>query len=444
MSVVLYGDTSLFDLKTIAERFRDDLLLSEHISQVAIEGLPRLEFSVEFNEEVMRRYGLTFDQVAQQIREWNENISGGKIETEREELLIRSYHRSYQAEGLRDIPLRAGANGQTILLGSLATIQETWEDSPNRSYYNGKNSVVLNIDKTINEDILKSANTINEAIEEFNGKNAQIQAIKVDDRTINLRERIELLAKNGVLGLILVLFILGLFLNLRLAAWVALGIPFSFAGLFVISYLADTTINVISTFGMIIVIGILVDDAIVVGENIYAHFEKGVGALKAAMLGTQEMLAPVFTSVATTIIAFTPFFFLDGFLGKFIWNMAFVVIVALVFSLVEAFLILPPHLAHSGCLKPETKRPRLRVWIEKIITWVIDTTYAPTLKLALAHKWITLSIPVFFLLFTIGLLRGGLIGMTFFPFIDGDTLPVNLALEPGTQEQDTLRILKFI
>ncbi|PIE90517.1 MAG: hypothetical protein CR997_05350 [Acidobacteria bacterium] len=444
MSVVLYGNTSLFDLKKIAESFRDDLLGSEHISQVTFGGLPAIEFSVELSEEKLRRYGLTFSEVAQAIREWNLNISGGKIETDREELLIRSYQRSYDAESLRTIPVRAGDNGQVIFIGDIAEVEEKWEDRPDRVYYNGQNAVVLSVDKTRTEDILKSADAIVEQIEKFNDEHEMIKAVKIDDRTISLRARIQLLAKNGLIGLALVLLILGFFLNLRLAGWVSLGIPISFTGLFIVSYLAGTTINVISCFGMIVVIGILVDDGIVVGENIFSHYEKGASALQAAIVGTREMIPPVFTSVATTVIAFLPFFFLDGFLGKFIWNVAFVVIMSLVFSLVEAFVILPAHLAHSKSLSTRHKVSKIRTLIENAFQGFIHKAYAPVLKLALQHKWVTLVFPVFFLFMTVGLLKGRVIGVTFFPFIDGDTMPVNIALEPGTQEKQTLNVLRKI
>jgi len=444
LSVILFGEANLSDLKRMAEEFRDRLLASDHISQVTLGGLPRIEFSVELSESAMRKYGLTFSEVADAIREWNLNVSGGKIDTDREELLIRSYQRTYQAHGLQKIPIRASSNGQVLLLSDLATIEEKWEDDPTRSFYNGKNAVILTIDKTQSEDILKSADEAMAMIEQFNEENAIVQAVKIDDRTINLRARIDLLTKNGLLGLVLVVIVLGLFLDLRLASWVAIGIPFSFAGLFIFSFLFDTTINVISTFGMIIVIGILVDDGIVVGEHIYAKYEKGESAFKAAVMGTREMIPPVFTSVFTTIIAFTPFFFLEGFLGKFIWNMAFVVIISLLFSLIEAFIILPPHLAHSDSLTRGKKKNRVRVFLDQSFQWVVDRVYSPVLSLALRHKWITLVLPVFFLFLTVGLLKGQLIGMTFFPFIDGDTLPVSISLEPGTQEKDTLRILETI
>jgi multidrug efflux pump subunit AcrB len=192
---------------------------------------------------------------------------------------------------------------------------------------------------------------------------------------------------------------------------------------------------------MIIVVGILVDDGIVVGENIFAHYERGKSAIQSAIDGTLEMIAPVFTSVTTTIIVFLPFFFLEGFLGKFIWHMALVVIASLAFSLVEAFIILPSHLAHSKGLHPHKEDPPIRKKIEKAIHFLIHRLYGPSLKFALQHKWITLTVPVGFFLITIGLLGGGFIGVTPFPFIDGDSLPINVSLVSGSQESDTDSLL---
>ena len=214
--------------------------------------------------------------------------------------------------------------------------------------------------------------------------------------------------------------------------------------MFIIANMVGITINVISLFGMIIVVGILVDDAIVVGENIFAHFERGKKPVDAAIDGTKEMLGPVFTSVLTTVLAFTPFFFLDGVLGTFIWHVALVVISALLFSLVEAFLILPAHLAHSKALHSHDQDPPIRKKIEAFINWLTHRVYGRSLKFALKHKWITVVLPFAFVLITVGIVGGGLIGATFFPFIDGDNLPINVSLVSGRQEADTDSILTRI
>ncbi|MAT57774.1 MAG: hypothetical protein CMF23_07335 [Ignavibacteriae bacterium] len=442
ISVVLYGDADLFNLKYIADQFRDKLLATEAISQVNIEGVPNIEFSIEVSEENLRKYGLTFDEIARVVGATNINISGGKFDTTEEEILIRAYGKEYQAKELANLVVRGNRDGSVIYLKDIAKIKERWEDVPDKTYYNNRPAIILNIDKTDQEDILEVASAAKALVNEFNETSTEIEAFIIDDNTISLTERIELLVDNGIIGLTLVIITLGFFLNLRLSFWVAVGIPFSFAGMFIVAALSGITINVISLFGMIIVVGILVDDGIVVAENIYAHYEKGKPALEAAIIGTKEMVGPVFTSILTTVIAFLPFFFLDGFLGKFIWHMALVVIAALLFSLVEAFLILPAHLAHSKGLHAHSEDSKIRKKIEAIINFLTYKLYAPSLRYAIEHKWITVVLPISMVLLTIGLLRGGFIGVTFFPFIDGDNFPINVSLVAGRQEEDTDDILQ--
>jgi len=444
LSIVLLGETDLFNLKYVADEMRDELLAMPGISQVTISGLPRLEFSIEVTEADLRRYLLTFDEIAAAVAAANINISGGKLETPDEEILIRTWGRKYYANQLYGLVVRGNPDGTVIRLRDIATVKEKWEDIPDKVYYNARNAVKIKVEKTAQEDILAIAERVKQHLTHFNTTHKNIQAIVVHDQTTPLEQRLTLLSRNGLIGLALVVTLLGFFLNLRLSFWVSVGIPFSFAGMFIVALLSGITINVISLMGMIIVVGILVDDAIVVGENIYAHYERGKPALEAAIDGTMEMIPPVFTSVFTTVIAFLPFFFLDGFLGKFIWNMALVVIASLLFSLVEAFLILPSHLAHSRGLHPHKTDPPIRQKIERFIAFLTHRIYAPFLRTTLRHKWITVMVPAAFVMMTVGLLRGGFIGISFFPFIDMDTLPVNLSLVAGRQEEDTNRALERI
>jgi len=444
LSVVLYGETDLYNLKYIAEQFRDDLLAEEEISQVDIQGLPELEFSIEVSEADMRRYQLTFNEIAAAVRTANLNISGGKLETEDEELLIRAWGRDYYAKDLNDIFIRGNPDGTIVYLKDVATIKEQWEDIPDKLYYNGRFALAVNIDQTEAEDILVIAEKAKEKLAEFNASHEGVQALVLDDRTIPLRQRIELLVKNGLIGLFLVMATLGFFLQLRLSFWVAVSIPFSFAGMFIVAGFVGITINVMSLFGMILVVGILVDDGIVVGENIYVHYERGQPAFRAAIDGAREVLAPVTTSVMTTVVAFLPFFFFAGMLGKFMWQMALVVIASLVFSLIEAFFILPAHLAHSKALQPRKHESAIRVHIERAINFMTYRLYAPSLRTALKHKWITVVTPIAFVMLTIGLLGGGLIGVTFFPFVDSDTVPINLSLVAGSQEREVDSLLARI
>ncbi|MEE9443552.1 MAG: efflux RND transporter permease subunit [candidate division Zixibacteria bacterium] len=444
LSVVLYGEADLYNLKFIAEEFRDNLLARPKISQVSLQGLPDLEFSIEVSESDLRRYQLTFDEITNAIRQANVNISGGKFETPDEEILIRAWGQGYFMTELLNIPIRGNPNGTSIYLSDIAEVKEQWEDVPDKSFYNGRNAVIINIDRTQQEDIIKIANVTKEEIAKFNLEHDTVEAKILDDRTIPLRQRVELLVKNGIIGLILVVISLGFFLNLRLSFWVAISIPFSFAGMFIVANAVGITINVISLFGMIIVVGILVDDAIVVGEKIYTRFERGESAFTAAINGTRDVMAPVTTSVLTTVMAFMPFFFLDGMMGKFIWQMALVVSASLMFSLVEAFLILPSHLAHSKGLRPHKQDPPIRKKIEKFIHKLTHDIYSPILRTTLKYKWLVITAPLALVLMTIGLVFGGHIGVTFFPYVDSDVIPVNVSLVSGRQEADTDAILQRI
>ncbi|PKK83190.1 MAG: hypothetical protein CVT49_09765 [candidate division Zixibacteria bacterium HGW-Zixibacteria-1] len=444
LSVVLSGDTDLYNLKYIAEEFRDNLLESPEITQVSISGLPDLEFSIEVSETDMRRYQLTFDEISAAVNNANINISGGKFDTDNEEILIRTWGREYHAGQLQDIVVRGNPDGTVVRLRDVAKVSEKWEDIPDKTYFNNRTALVLNIDQTEQEDILGIADVARAEVDNFNATHGNVKAEVLDDRTIPLRQRIELLVKNGIFGLILVMIALGIFLNLRMSFWVAVSIPFSFAGMFIIATAMGITINVISLFGMIIVVGILVDDGIVVGENIYVHYEKGKNALRAAIDGTLEMTTPVITSVMTTIVVFAAFFFIQGIMGKFMWQMALVVIASLLVSLFEAFFILPSHLAHSKALNRGQKVSGVRAKIEKGIDYLTNKIYAPTLRTALQYKWITVVLPVAMVMLTIGLLGGRFIGTTFFPYVDSDTIPINVTLVAGRQEADTDSLLARI
>ncbi len=444
MSIGLAGETDLYNLKYMAEDLRDRLMATEEISQVTISGLPDLEFSIELSESDMRRYQLTFDEVRQAVAAANVNISGGKFDTEDEEILIRAWGRGYYDDELFDIPVRGNSDGTVVYLGDIAEVKEQWKDIPDKTYYNGQYAVVLTVNQTEDEDILDIGAKIKEVIGEFNASHDSVKASELRDMTIPLKQRIELLAKNGLIGLILVMICLGFFLNLRLSYWVGVSIPFSFAGMFIVGAFVGITINVMTLMAMIIVVGILVDDAIVVGENIFAHFERGKPALEAAIDGTMEVIAPVFTSVMTTVIVFMGFVFLQGNLGEMMWQLALVVVASLLFSLLEAFLILPSHLAHSKGLQPQKTVPPIRHKIEKIIHYLTYRVYSPALRACLRNKWIVAVTPVAGVLLTVGLIGGGLIGVTFFPNVDGDEVPINISLVAGRQEADTDSLLARI
>ena len=310
VSFAITGDKSLRELKSIAEDIENDIRGMDGVSKVEISGYPEEEIEIALKEDALRAYNLRPEIISAMVRQANLELTGGIIKGSDEELLIRAKTKEYYAQGLKDIVVKATPDGRILRLSDVAEVRDRWEDKPDRSFFNGNPSVVINVKNTIDEDILGIAETIKEYIYDFNEEYASqgVTASLVKDFSVTLQQRIDLLTENGQMGLILVLVFLALFLNYRLAWWVGLSIPVSFAGMFIIAAFWGITINVMSLFGMIIVIGILVDDGIVISESIYQEYEKGAPSLKAAITGTMNVLPAVFSAILTTVIAFSAFF----------------------------------------------------------------------------------------------------------------------------------------
>lgn len=445
-SFALTGDVDLRTLKKYARKAEDDFLAVEGISKVELTGFPDEEIEVSLREVDMRRFNIGFNEVLEAVRKANIETTGGTIKTETEELLIRANTKGYYASDLKGIMVRSKPDGGKIVLSEIADVRDIWADRPSNNFINGKPAVVITLQNTMDEDILFIAETAKNYVQKFNDENAGlgISAMEVRDGTVNLTQRIELLTENGLIGFILVLVFLALFLQIRLAFWVAISIPIAFAGMFILANGYDLTINVISLFGMILVIGILVDDGIVIGENIYQHFEKGKKPLQAAIDGTMQVLPAVSSAVLTTIIAFSTFYFLDGRLGDFGPSMGFVVMATLLFSLVEGAFILPAHVAHSKALNRESKKTKLEKSMAAFMNWMKMRLYAPALRFSMKNKLFVFGIFFFFFLFTIGAFRAGWIKTTFFPFIERDNIDVVVEMPPGTRDYITQEVLDRI
>ena len=438
------GNVSLMDLKRAAERVENDFLNSGIITQVRLSGFPELEISIEATEADLRRYGITFDALANAVRFNNRDISGGSIKTTDEEIKIRANSKEFDPSIIEEITVRANPDGTKVLLKDLADVRLKFADTPNSVYSNNERAVSVIVSKLPEEDIVKISEYVEGYVKEFNAKSSNVELFTYFNFNDVLTQRLELLSKNFGVGLLLVLLTLGLFLSLRLSFWVAFGIPLSFLAMFIVGDLAGITINMLSLFGMLLVVGILVDDGIVIAENIYTHFEKGKDAKQAAIDGTMEMVPSVFTSVTTTIIAFLPLLFLDN--NGFTSEMAVVVIACLGFSMVEAFFVLPAHLASERILSRRKNQKSLYARFRKTMEGVIDfmryKVYAPMLRFLIDWKWISFSIPAIFFLVTTGLFRGGFIKSSFFPVPPADDLNLNLKLKPGTRENLTEEFLR--
>jgi len=338
MRLLVTGDVDLLTLKGYGQRIEEDFLASGVISQVSLSGYPPLEISVEANEEDLLRYGITFTELQNAISQNNRDVSGGQIRSLEEEMLIRLRSRSADPNKIGDIILRANTDGSVIRIRDIALVKKKFSDTPNKTLEKGKPLISLSVSKLISEDLTVIDKYIKEYVVDFNKKNPGIKLEITRSYLEILGSRLELLYRNGGQGLILVILILGLMLSTRLSLWVAWGIPASFLAMFIVANMMGVTINLMSLFGMILVIGILVDDGIVIGENIFQHFERGKSPMRAAVDGTVEVIPAVVTSVATTILAFSPLIFITGRM-EMMYEMAIIVILSLAFSLFEAFFV---------------------------------------------------------------------------------------------------------
>jgi len=292
-------DIPLVTLKQIGRQIENDLRAIDGISQIQIDGYPDEEIEIAVNENSLLAYDLSFNDVSQAVANHNILVTGGNIKTDTEEYLIRANNRSYFGDELSNIVVRGDATGRTVRLKDVAIIRDRFSETPNATYFDGQLSVNITITSTNTEDLIGSSENVKKYIEEFNQKYTNVQLQVVDDRSITLTQRTELLTENAIVGMILVLVFLSLFLNTRLAFWVAFGLPIAFLGMFVFAPMFNVTINVLSLFGMIIVIGILVDDGIVIAENIYQHYEDGKPPVKAAIDGTMEVIPPILSAIIT-------------------------------------------------------------------------------------------------------------------------------------------------
>jgi multidrug efflux pump subunit AcrB len=442
----LTGDVDLLTLKEYANEIEYDLYLSGIMSQITLGGFPDLEISVEIPEENLRRYNLTFDEVTRAVAQNNQDISGGQIRSEKEEIMIRSRYRTVKPEEIEQIIIRANPDGTYLRIGDVGTVEMTFADVASTSLMNGNPSVSIRVFKLPEEDLQAISEFCNRYADKWNSTHDDTQLYVTYDFLEMLKARLNLLYKNGGIGLLLIFVTLGFFLSLRVSIWVAVGIPASFGAMFLLGIFYGVTVNMISLFGMILVVGILVDDGIVIAENIYTHFEKGKSPRKAALDGTMEVLPAVLTSVTTTIVVFSALFFIKGRM-EFMYEMAFVVVFSLAFSLIEAFFVLPAHLGSSWVLRRNVRQntgKKIRDGLDRVLIFMRERLYGTTLRFVIKWKYVVIFLPILLIMITAGLFSGGLIKATFFPAIPFDQFNVDIAFKPGAGEAQTLEYLKRV
>ncbi len=432
--VAIFGDASESTLKHLAEQMRDDLTALPGITQADLFGVRTAEIHIEVSEDTLRRHGLTLNQVADAVRKASLDLPAGSVKTAGGEILVRAKGRRYHAKDYDDIALLTRPDGSKLVLGQIAEISDGFEDADIYARFKGHNAALVQVFRVADQNALDVAEKVKQFVDKT--RHQMPKGISLDffaDRSEILESRMDLLIRNMALGLVLVVFVLGLFLELRLAFWVTLGIPISFAfGIWLLPTL-DISINMISLFAFILVLGIVVDDAIVVAENILKKREAGLPPLKAAVDGAIEVGGPVIFSVLTTVVAFVPLLLGTGMMGKIMRNIPVVVCVVLIGSLVESLFILPAHLARSKPPASNQREKRTTLWLQSIITG----PYKRLLDFCLSWRYATVALGVMVLLITLGTFTSGFLKFTLFPKVESDVLTANLTMPAGTPVERT-------
>ena len=438
ITIAVHGHVDEVSLLNIAEKVRDEVSELPKITQTRLGKKPR-EISIEISENTLQKYGISFDYVSNKIRASSMDVPGGAIETYDGEILIRSKGQAYTGEDFGTIPVLSLEDGSTVFLRDISEIVDGFQDVEYDIKFNSEPALLIRVYRTGEQNALDIADDVHEYIKKKNPVMPPgVSLTTMKDESVILRGRIELLTENAYLGLGLVLIVLALFLKPKLAAWVSLGIPISFMGGFWLLPIFDVSINMISLFTFILVLGIVVDDAIVVGENIHIHLKRGLSGVDAALEGAYQVAKPVIFAVLTTMVTFSPMILVEGALGK-IWKIIPVVtILVLMFSLIESLTILPAHLAHMK-INESKKKNRFSQWWSNIqmgihnwLQWFIKNKYTPVLKLALKNRGNTVAIAISIFILTVGLVASGFIRFNFFPPLEADIVIAGVEYPEGT------------
>ena len=444
MEVGLYGGQDVWTLRQLAERLRDRLLSNEEITQVEIGNVPEYVTHVEIPRQQLREYGLTLGQVADIIRQSSEDVPAGAVETSSGEILLRLKERKQWAEEFGRIEVVTAPSGATVTLADLANITDGFEEEGLHAQFNQQSSVELQVYRIGDQSPLEIAERVQEILTDFETSLPPGIQYRIDSNSAeDFRERLSLLTENGIMAIVIVLIILALFLEYKLAFWVMLGMVVSFIGGMVFLPMIGVSINMISMFGFLVVLGIVVDDAVVVGENIYEYRQQGMDNLEAAIQGARDVAKPVVFSILTNIIAFIPLLFLPGTTGKFWWPMPAVVIAVLSISLIEALFILPAHLGH-GTKKSKAKVAQyLERWQQsfaKGFDGLVDRYYRPLLDTCLRNRYITFSAAVALLVVIGGFGYSDHMGIIMMPEVAADEIEAGVRLPVGTTSDQAARV----
>ena len=437
LEVVLYGDVDRWALRTLGERLRDQLRSNEAITQVELGNAPDYVTHVEIPRDTLRQYELTLDDVARTIAASSEDVAAGSVEASTGEILLRVAERKQIAPQFASIEILAGADGSTITLGDIATLRDGFEEAGYPSRFDDRPSIQIQIYRVGDQSPIEIAEAVAAEMEAFEadlppGVEWRIASNAAED----FRQRVGLVTSNGLLAIVIVLAILALFLELRLAFWVMMGMVISFFGGILLLPALDVSINMISLFGFLIVLGIVVDDAIVVGENVFEKRQSEADGLKAAVSGAREVAGPVVFSILSNIVAFVPLMFIPGETGKFWGPLPYVVIVVLAVSLIEALYILPAHLAHAGRARPRGRVGRALHGVQQRFSAAFNrfvrTHYARVLDQALEHRYVTLTAAVALFAIAGSYATSAHMGIILMPEVSADEIEAGVRLPVGT------------
>jgi multidrug efflux pump subunit AcrB len=435
ISVALYGNLSQLELKLLGEQVRDEIQALPNITQVDLESVVPYEISIEVSEKTLREYGLTLEEVAKAVNSNSVDLTGGTLKTPSGEILLRAKGQAYLGSQFADLIVLSRSDGTHIRLGDIANVNDGFEDSPIKTRFNQQPAVMIEVYRVGNQNAIDISDSVKAYIA---SKSSQLpNGIHISywrDSAKAVKARIKTLTDSALQGCLLVILLLALFLRPAIAFWVCMGIPVSIlGGLMVMPYMG-VTLNVFSLFAFIMVLGILVDDAIVTGENVYTHLQRGSDPLQAAIKGTQEVSVPVTFGVLTTVAAFMPLMMIEGTRGKIFAQIPMVVIPVLIISLIESKLILPAHLKHVRMREsnPNGWFSRLQHAIADGFEQLILRYYRPALEWNLHHRYISISIAAGIFIIALTLVFSGWTRFIFFPRVPSETARAVLAMPAGT------------
>ncbi len=441
ISLLVYGDHHPRVLHRVAEQVRDELLQDPKIVLVERSGIPPLEISIEVPLATLRAYGLTLEEIANQVGRGAVELPAGGVKTRTGEVLLRTAERRDYGKDFADIPIVSRTDGTEILLGDIARIIDGFEDTDEAAFYHGKPAVQLKVYRIGDQTPVEVAEAVKARAAEIDERLPPGIGVTVwRDWSEIFQQRMGLLIRNARLGLVLVLLLLGLFLEVRLAFWVTMGIPISILGSLLILPFFGVSINMISLFGFIVTIGIVVDDAVVVGENVYENRQRGMAYLPASIRGARWIAWPVTFSVLTNMVAFIPIFFVPGVMGKIFRSIPAVVVAVFFISLIESLFVLPAHLGHlrqTGEHGFWAFLRRIQKPIGRALEHAIERYYKPGLRTCLRNRYLTMSVGLAILIVTIGFDQAGHIDFTFFPKIDSERVYASITMPYGAAVEDT-------